>query len=882
MFFVILFYRFNNRVMKIVKNKLLGDESSEILLKEIKLVVSSNNNKSIINHKPEYDGEKTHSHNTEIILNEITDEFLTLLETNNYTSIILSQFNNIFESYKSTNNGVILNESILLKKESFNNFNINGGATINIKDDDINKDLIQYCNDIKNGDNEDIQNFVEENDNNILKSTKYLKDIIKNNKGTIKKNITISYNPVYDYNNCNKKTTPNNDVETSKEFSYKKYNKDIIEAYEKHFLDNFSKWEKFIEKQKIYIENLSTENKRIIQDYTKPSSFDFYKLSKSNTAEDITKFNNDPKLFGDSFYKQINQLYPEKFSKDYQNWLLNNRTHQYSISEFKDILSSDEWIKVLNQFIKDIDNIIKEAPIVTEILYCYRGVSNHYIKNGDYSKSYNVRIFTSDRLSSYTLDFNIAKNFSYLGDKPTDFNCIYRTAIMPFSRILYVAQLSLIPNECEFISPTDSVFIYNVDTDRNDIIPKESYNNINNGYGICSKQDDLFYSLDTILFSTLQPDDYFDKILTDDSDTINNLKTILRSIETITDPDFEVMESINLKKLIFDVYTYSFEKRISIATEKKQQLNKKFEDLYITETISDISSAAIDTFSIVTANLFLQNTKELVNKIIKDNPTIICTQETNNSFNKLMKKNKYDLVTTNNNTGTERIDIYIKNGSGITIIKSNIISTEKCHTDRADLIIDVLYNNTIIKIGIVHLCGGRFDEAHFTTILKENKIKDISTKIDKIKEIKEEQINKMIAENVDIILGDFNSDIEHYLGTLNYKQQKYFKDIEFDDNMIEVWNKKPFELLEEYSSVCGDIDNCKKFYNTNHTSKFETSPDAIYYNNKKLTVNNHKIIDLLTNELSDHNGIYAEFRLEKKKGGYKYRKTKNIKKNQKI
>jgi hypothetical protein len=810
------------------------------------------NNKNSHNIEFNYINNKN-SHNRDIILDEITEKFDGLIYKTEYKNLILSQVNYIFESYKSTNNGVITNESILLNKS------ILGGATIDIKNQSINDELINYCktvNDNNVNDAEDIQKFVsDENGTNNIKNFNLLKEIIKNNKGTIKTNITISYNPIYDYRDCSKISTPINKVSTSKEFTYKKYNKDIIEAYEKHFLDNFSKWEKFIEKQKKYIEGLSIEEKRIIQDYTKPSSFDFYKLSKSREQIDIDKFNIDPKLFGDSFYPQINNLYPAKID-NYNSWLSNSRLSPYSRTPID--LTPDEWRRVLDKFIIDIDNIIKKAPIVTEILYCYRGVSNHYIKRGVYSPKFNVRVFTSNRLSSYTLDFNIALNFSILDVGPDNLNCVYRTAIMPFSRILYVAPLSLINNECEFISPTDSVFIYKTDESTNDILPTTSYNNIDTGYSICSKEDNSFKSLDTILFSTKQPDDYFTKILAKEEETINNLKTIFRSIETITDPEFVLDGNARLKELIFNAYTYSFNEDITIKDENRETLMTIINDLY---TIEPAPVSTTNNFSIVTANLFQKNTKALADKITTYSPKIICTQETHNNFNKHMNTKKYTLKHTNGNIVSERIDFYLKNDSDITIeATQDKLSTINCRTDRDDLIITTTYNGVEIKIGIVHLCGGKYDEPAFIQKITEQGISTNNEIIQEIRKIKEEQIQKMIDKNVDIILGDFNSDIEHYLGTLNTKQQGYFNNINFHDYMIEAWNKIPFTLLKDnyYLPVCNET--CTTFY-TPHTSVYGTSPDAIYYKSTKLIVNDFKIIDLLTGELSDHNGIYADFSL---------------------
>lgn len=197
------------------------------------------------------------------------------------------------------------------------------------------------------------------------------------------------YNPRYTYVKCY--TTDNNvNNKTTKMIKCYEYNKDIVKAYEKQFLDNYNEWQKFIKKQNEYIEKLSIEKKRIIQDYTKPSSFDFYKIYKSNPAIDLSI---QVKNFGDSFYPQINALFPDKI-ENYDSWLKKDR---YGKTNYTTItLNDSQWKQVLDKFIIDIDEIIINAPMVTELLYCYRGVSNHYIKQGeDYPYNNNLRAYKS-------------------------------------------------------------------------------------------------------------------------------------------------------------------------------------------------------------------------------------------------------------------------------------------------------------------------------------------------------------------------------------------------------------------------------------------------------------------------------------------------------
>ena len=84
---------------------------------------------------------------------------------------------------------------------------------------------------------------------------------------------------------------------------------------------------------------------------------------------------------------------------------------------------------------------------------------------------------------------------------------------MPGCRILYVAPLSLVPHEVEFISPINSKFLYNIDqTTNNETLPTLSNNNIKRRYGICSKENERFRSLDIVLAFTPQPSNNDDHI----------------------------------------------------------------------------------------------------------------------------------------------------------------------------------------------------------------------------------------------------------------------------------------------------------------------------------------------------------------------------------
>jgi hypothetical protein len=200
----------------------------------------------------------------------------------------------------------------------------------------------------------------------------------------------------------------------------------------------------------------------------------------------------------------------------------------------------------------DLDAIIMKAPSVKKPIYCYRGVTSHYIKGGEdadtsifhsmedirNNTTHKMKSFVSTRLSSFSLDFNVSKDF--LSNSTNDDRSLYRITILPLCKVLFVAQLSVFSNEVEIIAPSKSIFYYNIDINGNDLSPVVSNNNITKKYGICSPQDESFNSFDSILAFTPQPRDidisYVRSILNDlNNNNINESDEFLQEFIKICD-----------------------------------------------------------------------------------------------------------------------------------------------------------------------------------------------------------------------------------------------------------------------------------------------------------------------------------------------------------
>jgi hypothetical protein len=375
-------------------------------------------------------------------------------------------------------------------------------------DDAINSLIQTYCTNVKN-DSEELRTLfnaaASDHSGHVINNSEYnkIKQIIQSSD-IYNNQIVINNNPVYDYNRCN--PSYNSDNNFSIDYTYYDYNMRIVTAYEEKFLNNVQYLNVFIDKQQIYINKLSLADKRILQDYTKnDSSFLMYNkwVSKSIDWENPEFYN-----IGDSFYPQIFKILLKeagdnndlKFDiyKQYISWLSSDRIGEKIPSKYRH-RDSSFWVQVLEEFKSDLYNIIVDAPVCEEDLYFYRGITNHYIKDGPehgltaLSSPDTVGIFKNTRFSSFTLDFKIAHKYHNSEPEPRINNCIYRINVKSGCKILYLPQLSLHMEEIEFLVPPDSVYIYKTESGGIEFKPVESTNNLYNPYGICSKKDNSIY-----------------------------------------------------------------------------------------------------------------------------------------------------------------------------------------------------------------------------------------------------------------------------------------------------------------------------------------------------------------------------------------------------
>lgn len=278
---------------------------------------------------------------------------------------------------------------------------------------------------------------------------------------------------------------------------------------------------------------------------------------------------------------------------------------------------------------------------------------------------------------------------------------------------------------------------------------------------------------------------------------------------------------------------------------------------------SSIMSLKILTFNIFSynGNLQLFITKFL-NKI---NPDIICTQEDTNNDYVTPFGNNYKLIVKCGHcwSDCETVGIYYNIN---TVKKTDITSIRKLYTNSQEINVSrrnaIIVNVKGITIANLHLEGGRYIDKELLDNPKHY--------FNEYLKYKSSLINDILAENPNIICGDFNSIYSEnemlyskYLGN----QFKYFnnllesRDFTINDKLnIKNWNDQPYKLLKKQNYIYISPENESKCITS---SRGNSIIDGFWLNeNMKKTKYSSKIInlgdineDMLLGSISDHNPV---------------------------
>jgi exonuclease III len=232
--------------------------------------------------------------------------------------------------------------------------------------------------------------------------------------------------------------------------------------------------------------------------------------------------------------------------------------------------------------------------------------------------------------------------------------------------------------------------------------------------------------------------------------------------------------------------------------------------------------------------------RNILNILVSYNPDVICTQEdlliTKNFtpiFENIYKEYGYEIINycqshikkINLKLGKTKLGnviygkINLKNIKKINNIGNLDYNQKGCHT-KPRCATSIIINN--YKLINTHLCGGRFDDKY----AMNNKIP---------KDTKEKQMENILYQNPDIILGDLNSS--------------------FNNSDNKVWKEGALNILfrRGYNTAIKD------YYKKETSFRSKKVLDWIFFRDN-ITLINSKIIKLYSNNfmLTDHHAIYSE------------------------
>ncbi len=252
----------------------------------------------------------------------------------------------------------------------------------------------------------------------------------------------------------------------------------------------------------------------------------------------------------------------------------------------------------------------------------------------------------------------------------------------------------------------------------------------------------------------------------------------------------------------------------------------------------------LTAIKVVTINAFLQAELEpFYNQLMRQlqGVDVVCIQEAPPDWAiKDSILNEYYKVACESqikDRGNERMTTLLLRTSPWKFTDCTEFRTELCGTPRVSQLVTFTRGVIKIRIGNLHLCGGKYDEE----TIWESSVKELKT-------IKQETVTQL--SDADIILGDFNS-VRNPLAKSGYVE--YMKDLGWNNAKIVAWNMSPFQKLTSMGY--------KRVNYNEPTSTFGETPDSIWYKGMRpLSITG---IDMGAQDMiaSDHNGICVEFRL---------------------
>ena len=288
---------------------------------------------------------------------------------------------------------------------------------------------------------------------------------------------------------------------------------------------------------------------------------------------------------------------------------------------------------------------------------------------------------------------------------------------------------------------------------------------------------------------------------------------------------------------------------------------------------------------LLTFNVFATHCRDFIkfSDIINPfKPDIICSQETNKPNKHQNTKSGYQLIDSAGQ-GSEIVGIFNNLSTGIQ--SKNIRQITKISTRGANIgVVDrhaILFSYNGIQVANLHLEGGRYSD------------QTLFTQFSQLLTYKLELLKKVIAQQPDVVVGDFNSVynsnpsiLAKYLsGQYKYFQTNILRQPQEltaeQKEMVDKWNAAPYELLHSAGYVYSRPDN-EAHAITNGRGK--SIIDTIWYNPRTVKSFGVHIIPNIIRKgddysackcISDHNPVFAEFRCVNSRKSGSLKRTSN-------
>ena len=334
---------------------------------------------------------------------------------------------------------------------------------------------------------------------------------------------------------------------------------------------------------------------------------------------------------------------------------------------------------------------------------------------------------------------------------------------------------------------------------------------------------------------------------------------------------------IYINNMNIDLFTDMFK---DMDEKDKQTIKKIIEPKILVLSLPESSS---NKFSILSFNMQFQQCKmfpDFFTKGFHNNADIICTQEDNDNVKKYDYMNYMKGVICGNTTTGSGSGLYYKSELSKNISNVKCIQTEG-YSPQIGNRDAIIFEYKTIKIANLHLEGGRF---------ADNTIKNLS-EFNRMLEYKEQLLTHVIAEQPDIILGDFNSVYSSNMDQLTQfleGQHKYFsmfvlKRALTSDEIILI-NKMNVSVYEKLKAAGYIYCVPTNEHTTVTNGQGNSIIDTIWYKENKIKKVSCSIINMMhpTDDyqknicISDHNPVYAEFMITIGVSMCKYIKYTNI------